>query len=74
MLKDAYHHELLDQNNFVPLTKLNDVCLPKLRNVWIECWLPKSAAVRLNPNCYRLNAVHYRNQIPLVDDMLHVEV
>ena len=27
MLKDAYHHELLDQNNFVQLTKLNDVCL-----------------------------------------------
>ena len=36
MLKDTYHHELLDQKNFVLLTKLNDVCLRLLRNVWIE--------------------------------------
>ena len=65
---------VLDQNNFVPLTKLNDVCLHKLRNVCIECWLPNSAAVRLNQNRCRLNAALCRNQTPLGDEMLHVEV
>ena len=74
MLKDAYHHELLDQNNFVPLTKLNDVCLQKLLNVWVECWLPNSTAVRLNPIRCRLNAALCRNQMPLVDEMRYVEV
>ena len=60
MLKDAYHHSLIDQKSFVPLTKLNDVCLHQLRNVWIECSVAEfhcsvSESKSLSPKCCTLS-------------------
>ena len=60
--------------SFVPLTKLNEICPQKLLNVCVECLLPNSTAVRLNPIRCRLNTALCRNQMPLVDEMRYVEV
>ena len=74
MLNVANCLSLIAQQGLPSHTKLTDVVLYKLRNVWIECWLTSITALHLNPNAYRLNTALCRNQMPIVDEMHHAEV